>query len=115
MIAVIFEVWPAEGRRQNYLDLAAALRAEVEGIDGFISVERFESLTRPGKLLSLSFFRDEEAVAEWRNRRAHRATQAKGRGGVFADYRQRIASVIRDYGMNDRSEAPGDSRAEHAG
>jgi heme-degrading monooxygenase HmoA len=113
MIAVIFEVWPAEGSRQAYLDLAAALRPELESIDGFISIERFESLTEPGKLLSLSFWRDEAAVSDWRNRPAHRATQAKGRAGVFRDYRLRIAATIRDYGMTDRAEAPSDSRAIH--
>ncbi|HYI82945.1 MAG TPA: antibiotic biosynthesis monooxygenase [Acetobacteraceae bacterium] len=113
MIAVIFEVWPAEGERQHYLDLAAALRADLERIDGFISVERFQSLTEPSKLLSLSFWRDEEAVRAWRNRPPHRATQAKGRAGVFPDYRLRIASVVRDYGMTERAEAPNDSRAAH--
>lgn len=115
MIAVIFEVRPAEGRTGEYLDLAAALRPELEGLDGFISVERFQSLADPGKLLSLSFWRDEEAVQAWRNTAAHRATQAKGRGGVFADYRLRVAAVIRDYGMQEREEAPPDSRAAHAG
>ncbi|HZF76394.1 MAG TPA: antibiotic biosynthesis monooxygenase, partial [Acetobacteraceae bacterium] len=91
MIAVIFEVWPAEGERQHYLDLAAALRAELLETDGFISIERFESLAEPGKLLSLSFWRDEAAVAAWRNRATHRATQAEGRAGVFREYRLRVA------------------------
>ncbi|MDA8050874.1 MAG: antibiotic biosynthesis monooxygenase [Rhodospirillales bacterium] len=114
MIAVIFEVWPAEGEAPHYLELAASLRAELESIDGFISVERFQSLTEPKKILSLSFWRDEEAVRAWRNRPAHRAAQARGRGGVFADYRLRIASVQRDYGMKERAEAPADSRIAHA-
>lgn len=111
MIAVIFEVRPAEGQRARYLELAGALRAELEMIDGFVSIERFESLVEPGKILSLSFFRDEAAVAAWRNRTSHRATQALGRGGVFEDYRLRIAAVVRDYGMSERGEAPADSRA----
>ncbi|WCM26605.1 antibiotic biosynthesis monooxygenase [Sphingomonas sp. QA11] len=111
MIAVIFEVRPADGQRAGYLDLAAALRPELEAIDGFVSIERFESLTEPGKLLSLSFFRDEAAVAAWRNRPSHRATQAQGRDSVFEDYRLRIAAVVRDYGMADRDEVPDDSRA----
>lgn len=113
MIAVIFEVWPAEGERQHYLDLAAALRAELQEFDGFLSIERFESLAVPGKLLSLSFWRDEAAVAAWRSRGPHRATQALGRGGVFANYRLRVAEVSRDYGMRDRDQAPADSRAAH--
>ena len=113
MIAVIFEVRPAEGQSERYLDLAATLRPELEDIDGFISVERFQSLTDPGKLLSLSFWRDEAAIQTWRNRSAHRTTQAKGRTGVFAEYRLRIAAVIRDYGMTDRAQAPADSRAAH--
>jgi heme-degrading monooxygenase HmoA len=113
MIAVIFEVWPADGHKSHYLDLAGALRTELQTIDGFISVERFESLTEPGKMLSLSFFRDEEAVRQWRNTSAHRATQAKGRAGVFANYRLRVATVLRDYGMNERDEAPVDSKAVH--
>ncbi len=113
MIAIIFEVWPAEGQRQHYLDLAAALREELTKIDGFISVERFQSLTEPGKMLSISFWRDEEAVQHWRNLAAHRRTQSKGRAGVFADYRLRVASVIRDYGMFERDEAPEDSRFTH--
>jgi heme-degrading monooxygenase HmoA len=114
MIAVIFEVEPAQGRREAYLDIAARIRPRLEEIDGFISVERFESLTQPGKILSLSFFRDEEAVAAWRNTQEHRAAQAAGRGGVFAGCRLRIASVLRDYGMTDREEAPADSRAAHS-
>ena len=110
MIAVIFEARPAEGQKQVYLDLAAALRAELNQIDGFVSIERFESLSEPGKLLSLSFFRDEEAVRQWRNLPSHRATQARGRSGVFTDYRLRVATVLRDYGPVDRTQVPDDSR-----
>ena len=113
MIAVIFEVWPASGRKDDYLAIAARLRPELEKMDGFISVERFQSLTDPGKLLSLSFWRDEQAVRNWRNQGEHRDSQAAGRGGTFADYRLRIAAVARDYGMAERSEAPEDSRAFH--
>src|SRR5262249_41438434 len=108
MIAVIFEVVPAPGKKQEYLDLAARLRPELEKIDGFISVERFASLTDESKLLSLSFWRDEDAVKRWRNLESHRAAQARGRGGVFAQYRLRVAGVVRDYGMNERKEAPPD-------
>lgn len=114
MIAVIFEVWPADDRTQHYLDLAAALRTDLETIDGFVSVERFQSLTEPGKLLSLSFFRDVLAVEIWRNRPAHRATQQKGRAGVFTDYRLRMAHVVCDYGLSDHEQAPTDSRAVHS-
>jgi heme-degrading monooxygenase HmoA len=113
MIAVIFEVWPAEGHQSHYLDIAASLKPTLEQIDGFISVERFQSLSDPGKLLSLSFFRDEQAVQRWRNLQAHRAAQAKGRDGVFRDYRLRVAAVLRDYGLQERDQAPDDSRAAH--
>jgi heme-degrading monooxygenase HmoA len=113
MIAVIFEVQPAEGRKEQYLDIAAGLRPILKQVDGFISVERFQSLTDPKKILSLSFFRDEEAIRQWRNLSAHRSAQAKGRAGIFDGYRLRIAGVIRDYGMDDRAEAPDDSRAVH--
>nr|CAD6606230.1 antibiotic biosynthesis monooxygenase [Rhizobium sp. TCK] len=115
MIAVIFEVVPYMGERNRYLDLAGELRAELEKIDGFISIERFESLIMRGKILSLSFWRDEEAVRQWRNLEAHRAAQQAGRNGIFADYRIRIGHVIRDYGMFERAEAPEDSRALHDG
>jgi heme-degrading monooxygenase HmoA len=110
MIAVIFEVWPKPQHKQEYLDLAAELRPILQGIDGFISVERFESLYEPGKILSLSFFRDEAAVEAWRKTEAHRAAQALGRGKAFADYRLRVAGIIRDYGMEERDQAPADSR-----
>ena len=110
MHAVIFEVWPKEEGRQEYLDIAATLRPRLEEIDGFVSIERFQSLSDPGKILSLSFWRDDAAIAEWRRIEAHRMAQAKGRGELFRDYRLRIAGVIRDYGMNDRAEAPADSR-----
>lgn len=113
MIAVIFEVTPAEGRKDAYLDIAARLKPTLEQIDGFISVERFQSLTNPEKMLSLSFFRDEEAVQEWRRVEAHRAAQQAGREHLFAGYRLRIASVVRDYGLNERAEAPADSRERH--
>jgi heme-degrading monooxygenase HmoA len=113
MIAVIFELTPADGHRQEYLDIAAQLRPLLDGIDGFISIERFESLTIPGKILSLSFWRDEEAVAHWRNMEWHRIAQARGRATVFNDYRLRVASVSRDYGMHEREQAPADSRRFH--
>jgi len=106
MYAVIFEVEPAAGRQQEYLDIAAALRPALEKIDGFISIERFSSLTKPGKILSLSFWRDEAAIRQWRQHEEHYQAQPKGRGGVFADYRLRVASVVRDYGMLDRAQAP---------
>lgn len=115
MIGVIFEVWPQEGRRGEYLDIAGSLRGALEGQDGFISVERFESLSEPGKMLSLSFWRDEASLAAWRRLDAHRRAQAAGRGGVFVDYRLRVAQVLRDYGMEDRTQAPEDSRAAHDG
>ena len=113
MIAVIFEVEPKPGRHGDYLDVAAELAPLLDTIDGFISVERFESLTTPGKILSLSIWRDEAAVAAWRRLAGHRKAQARGRDDIFADYRLRIASVVRDYGLDDRAQAPDDSRAVH--
>jgi heme-degrading monooxygenase HmoA len=113
MIAVIFEVWPAHGRKDDYLGIAAALRADLNRIDGFISIERFQSLSDPEKLLSLSFWRDEEAVKNWRNHSKHREGQTKGRNGIFADYRLRVGPVTRDYGLAERAEVPKDSRDIH--
>lgn len=113
MIAVIFEVQPHPDKKGTYLDAAARLRPLLERVDGFISIERFESLSQPGKLLSLSYWRDEEAVAKWRNLEEHRQAQELGRKSVFADYSLRVASVIRSYGMQDRVEAPNDSRRAH--
>lgn len=113
MIAVIFEVWPEPHRRQEYLDLAASLRSELRAIDGFISIERFASLTEEGKVLSLSLWRDEAAVARWRNLESHRDAQAQGRAGIFRDYRLRVTQVLRDYGMAQRAQAPADSRDSH--
>lgn len=114
MIAVIFELEPREGRADRYFELAAGLRQSLEAQDGFVSVERFESLSRPGRFLSLSFWRDEAAVRRWRGLEAHRAAQREGRGEVFAGYRLRVAQVLRDYGLDDRAQAPADSRAAHA-
>lgn len=113
MIAVIFEVEIAEGRKPTYLDVAAELKPLLEEVDGFISVERFQSLSNADKLLSLSFFRDEQAVQDWRSLAKHRLAQTKGRDGVFSDYRLKVAEVLRDYGLNDRTEAPQDSREIH--
>ncbi len=113
MIAVIFEVYPHPDHKEEYLNIAATLREELHKVDGFISVERFQSLTDPDKLLSLSFFRDEQAVEDWRNLRKHRGAQAAGRGGIFTGYRLRVASVLQDYGLEDREQAPKDSRARH--
>ena len=108
MMAVIFEVWPAAGRKDDYLRMAAALKSEVEQIDGFISVERFESLYEEGKLLSLQFWRDDEAIGKWRRQLEHRKAQTAGKAGMFKDYRLRIAQVVRDYGPNERTQAPVD-------
>ena len=113
MIAVIFEVWPKQGHQQEYFDIAADLRPALDEIDGFISIERFESLSQPGKFLSLSIWRDDLAVEEWRRTEQHRAAQRRGRATVFDDYRLRVASVVRDYGMSERDQAPVDSRDEH--
>ncbi|WP_350334277.1 antibiotic biosynthesis monooxygenase family protein [Coralliovum pocilloporae] len=115
MIAVIFEFEPADGQRDHYLDIAADLRPLLSDIDGFISIERFQSLTDSKRLLSLSFWRDEEAVAEWRRLAEHRQAQTEGRNGVFRDYRLRVAGVLRDYGLTSRDNAPADSRAHHKG
>lgn len=115
MIAVIFEVRPSAEGRQRYLDLAAALKPELERIDGFLSIERFQSLAEPDKLLSLSFWRDEAAVLAWRRLESHRAAQSEGRAGVFTDYRLRVAEVLRDYGLKEREQAPADSRQRHDG
>ena len=109
MMAVIFEVFPAEGKVEEYLDIAAKLRPQLEKIDGFISIERFSSLVEEGKILSLSFWRDEKAISEWRNLESHRLAQERGRGGVFSNYRLRVANVCRDYGMDSREQAPTDS------
>ncbi|MBK5072850.1 antibiotic biosynthesis monooxygenase [Budviciaceae bacterium CWB-B4] len=113
MIAVIFEVQIKQGHKQAYLDLAAELKPLLVEMDGFISIERFESLSEPGKILSLSFWRDEEAVLQWRQLELHRQAQAKGRAAIFNDYRLKIAGIIRDYGMTDREQAPNDSRIMH--
>lgn len=113
MIAVIFEFTPNEGRMPEYFDLVEKLKPELDRADGFISLERFESITRPGRFVSLQFWRDEAAVQQWRNLQEHRQAQARGRGGILADYRLRIASVLRDYTLDDRAQAPADSRNLH--
>lgn len=113
MIAVIFEVQPHADGKQAYLDTAASLRPLLDGIDGFMSIERFQSLADPSKLLSLSFFRDEAAIAAWRQLEAHRNAQSAGRAELFANYRLRIAHVLRDYGLHEREQAPADSRARN--
>lgn len=114
MIAIIFEVWPASGRVDEYLGIAKMLRDDLEKVDGFISIERFQSITEPAKYLSISFFRDEDAVWQWRNLASDRKAQAAGRGGVFKDYRLRVASIIRDYGISERTEAPEDGVKIHS-
>jgi heme-degrading monooxygenase HmoA len=110
MIAVIFESWPKPGKMQTYIDMGAALGAHLETLDGFISIERFQSVSNPEKLVALSFWRDEAAVDAWRNREVHRAVQSGSRREVFRDYRLRVAAVIRDYTMFERDQAPADSR-----
>jgi heme-degrading monooxygenase HmoA len=106
VIAVIFEAEPHAGQRQAYFDAAAELRPLLEGMDGFISIERFESLTTPGKVLSLSFWHNDEGIAQWRRHDGHRAAQHAGRSSIFRHYRIRIAHVARDYGPDDREQAP---------
>ena len=113
MVAVIFEVSPATGKKDDYFAIAEKLRPELNNIAGFISIERFQSITHPGKILSLSFWEDEQSVAQWRNVEMHREAQAAGRRSVFRDYRLRVAHVVRDYGMHDRAQAPADSKHIH--
>lgn len=113
MIAILFEFTPHPDRIDRYFDMAREMRAHLDRIDGFISVERFESVTTPGKFVSLSFWRDETALAAWRNLPEHRAAQTEGRAEILAGYRLRVAEVLRDYTLTDRTEAPADSRAHH--
>jgi heme-degrading monooxygenase HmoA len=113
MIAVIFEVIPNEGKKEEYLDIAANLRPELNNIKGFISIERFQSFNDPEKLLSLSFWKDEESIQQWRNLEMHRHAQSKGSNEIFKEYHLRIATVVRDYGMFDRKETPIDSSDFH--
>ncbi|WP_295632189.1 antibiotic biosynthesis monooxygenase [Novosphingobium sp.] len=108
MIAVIFEVQPTDEGKPIYLDLAQSLRSELDEMEGFVSIERFESLSTPGKLLSLSIWEDEAALTRWRAHCGHQTAQGSGRQGVFFDYRLRVASIIRDYGLHNRAEAPND-------
>ena len=115
MIAVIFEVMPLPGHQQQYLDIAAGLKPMLQQVEGFISVERFQSLSDSDKILSVSFWEDEAAVQRWRTQTAHRNAQTKGRNEVFRDYRIRVAHVLRDYGMEDRAKVPTDSKATHDG
>lgn len=114
MIVVIFEVELSPGQEDRYFDIAAELRPLLEEIDGFISIERFQSLADKGRVLSLSFWRDEAAIAEWRRLEQHRSAQSEGRAGVFRSYRLRVAEVVRDYGLSERSQAPTDSVQHHA-
>ena len=113
MVSVIFEVWPHPEHREGYLQWAAELKEELLKMDGFISIERFQSLAEPDKILSLQFWRDDSCLTAWRNLEAHRAAQGAGRATMFRDYRLRIAEVTRDYGLKEREEAPGDSRRAH--
>ena len=113
MICVVFEVWPDPSHREGYLNWAAELKTELLKMDGFISIERFQSLTDPDKLLSLQFWRDDSSLIAWRNLDAHRAAQSAGRSTMFKNYRLRIAEVIRDYGLKERAEAPADSQQAH--
>lgn len=113
MIAVIFEAFPVEGKWNEYMDIAANLRPELDKIEGFISIERFQSVSNPQKILSLSFWKDEASVQEWRNIELHREAQKQGRNSVFAEYRLRVAEVVRDYGKTSRQEAPFDSKQVH--
>ncbi len=113
MIAVIFEALPNEGHADDYFAIAAALKPHLADIDGFISIERFQSLAEPGRYLSLSFWRDEAAIAAWRNLPGHRAAQSAGRASILKEYRLRIAAVTRNYSLTDRAEVPADSRETH--
>ncbi len=113
MIAVIFEVIPAEGQKEKYFEIASSLKTQLEKMPGYISIERFQSVTNPDKILSLSFWESEDSIQQWRNLEAHRWAQLEGRDHVFKDYRLRIAVVSRDYGMFDRQQAPADSKAYH--
>ena len=114
MVAVIFEVKPTSEGKSEYLEIASELRAFLENRDGFISIERFQSLSEEGKILSLSFWRDESAIETWRNVLEHRIAQKKGKQYLFNSYRIRVAKVVRDYTGIERDEAPSDSKEELA-
>jgi heme-degrading monooxygenase HmoA len=106
MYAVIFEVEVKPERMQEYLQIASELWNELNSIDGFISIERFQSLVNEGKLVSLSFWESEKAISAWRNNRNHKIAQQKGRSELFSDYRLRVAQIVRDYGLKNRGQAP---------
>lgn len=108
MIAVIFEVTPTENGKERYFEIAGDLKSLLSEMDGFISIERFQSITNPSRYLSLSFWRDEDSVRLWRNQIDHREAQREGKNSLFQDYRLRVANVLRDYGMDDRQQSPVD-------
>lgn len=114
MIAVIFEVIPNAEGKSAYFSIAADLRKYLNDIPGFISIERFQSLSDERKILSLSFWEDESAVEQWRNLEVHRAAQAKGRSTLFDDYRIRIGHIVRDYSLRNREQVPDDSKIAHS-
>ena len=113
MLAVIFEVSLTEGKEEEYLDIATKLRQHLKDVDGFVSIERFKSLSEEGKILSLSYWEDEASIQNWRNLEAHRSAQKKGRSDIFSDYRLRVCEVVRDYSMENRDDAPVDSKEIH--
>ena len=113
MIAVIFEVTLKENGKDRYLEIAGDLKVLLSEMDGFISIERFQSISNPSRYLSLSFWRDENSVKLWRKQLAHREAQREGRNSLFEDYRLRVANVLRDYGMDNREQSPVDIEQQY--
>ena len=114
MYAVIFEVIPTKTGKEEYLKIASTLKEFLQNREGFISIERFQSLVDENKLLSLSFWEDEKSIEIWRNMFEHRVAQDKGNARIFEDYRIRVAKVERDYTKTNREQAPKDSNEHRA-
>jgi len=104
MHVVVFEVTVKPDVGHRYFDIAAELKPELEKIDGFLSVERFESMLTPHKYLSLSFWRDEDSVARWREHGMHQSAQMLGKSEIFADFRISVAEIKRQYTLADRTD-----------
>ncbi len=97
MIGLFFEVLPKAGREETYFEMARLLRPELDKHDGLVFIDRYRSLSTGGLILSHQLWSSEECLIRWRENTKHKTVQRAGREQHFADYRLRVARLIREW------------------
>ncbi len=96
-VVTIFTSVRTDGDEAAYQAMAEDMFELVAEQDGFLGYENFSS--DDGKHVTIAYFRDEEAILNWKRVAEHREAQRLGREKWYQSFTLRIATVTRAYGF----------------